>query len=46
MLILDYPYIRGEHLPDHDKTATCNHLNAQIYAHSQRLIDEYPVNGV
>ena len=46
MLIMEYPYIRGEDLPYYDKTATWNLLNTYIYAHSQILIDEYPGIGV
>ena len=46
MLIMEYPSIREEYLPDYSKTATWNLLNVYIYEHSQILIDEYPVNGV
>ena len=46
MLIMDYPSIRGEDLPDYSKTSTWNLLNVYIYANSQILIDEYPGNGV
>ena len=43
---MDYLSIRGEDLPDYDKKSTWNILYAYIYAHSQRLIDKYPVYGV
>ena len=35
MLIADYPFIRGEEIPDYAKKATCNLLHVYIYAHSQ-----------
>ena len=38
--------IRGEGLPDDAKTTTWKILHAYIYTHSQRLIDEYPGDGV
>ena len=46
MLLEDYPSIRGGELPDYTKTSTWNLLYAYIDAHSQILIDEYPVDGV
>ena len=46
MLLMDYPCIRGEELPDYAKNATWDLLHAYIDAHSQILIDEYPVNVV
>ena len=46
MLLMDYTYIRGEYLPYYSKRATWNLLHAYIDAHSQRLIDEYPWDGV
>ena len=46
MLLIDYPYIRGEYLPDHAKNSTWNLLRAYIDAHIQILIDEYPGDGV
>ena len=46
MLRMDYPSIRGGVLPDYAKNSTWNLLNAYIYSHSQRLIDEYPGDGV
>ena len=45
MLLIDYPSIRGEDLSDYSK-ATWNLLNANIDAHSQILINEYPGCGV
>ena len=38
MLLMDYPSIRGEDLPNYDKNATRNLLHAYIDAHGQRLI--------
>ena len=46
MLIMDYPSIRGEYLPDNDKKSTWNLLHAYIDENRQRLIDEYPGYGV
>ena len=46
MLIMDHQQIRGEELPSHAYNSTCNLLHAYIYAHIQRLIDEYPGYGV
>ena len=40
MLIMDYPSIRGEEIPDYAKTSTWNLLYAYIDEHSQRLTDE------
>ena len=40
MLLMDYPSIRGEDIPDYDKKATWNILCAYIDADSQRLFDE------
>ena len=40
-MLMEYPSIIGEDLPDYDDTATWNLLHASIYAHSQRLMDEY-----
>ena len=36
MLLIDYPYIRGEELPDYVKESSCNLLHAYTYLHSQR----------
>ena len=46
MLIMDYPYIRGEDLPDYWQKSTWNLLHAYIYARNQRLIYEYPGDGI
>ena len=43
---MDYTSIREEQLPDYAKKSTWNLLYAYIDAHSQILIDEYPVDGV
>ena len=40
MLLMYYPYIREEYLPDYDKKATWNILCAYIDADSQRFFDE------
>ena len=42
MLLLDFPSISEEYLPDYAKKATWNLLHTFIYAHSQILFDEYP----
>ena len=46
MFLMGYPFIRGKYLPDYAKNATWNLLNAYMDAHSQRLIYEYPGDGV
>ena len=46
MLLMDYPSIRGRKLPYYAKNATWNLLYAYKDAHSQRLIDECPGDGV
>ena len=46
MVLMDYPSIRGEDLPDFAKTATWNLFHAYIYVHSQISIDECPRDGV
>ena len=46
MLIMEYPSIRGEDLPDHDKQSTWNLFHAYIDSHIQRLLDEYRGYGV
>ena len=46
MLLMDYPSIRGEYSPDYSEKATWNLLHSYIDANSQRLIDEYPGDGV
>ena len=46
MFLVYYPCIRGEDLPYYSKSVTWNLLHAYIDAHSQILIDEYPVDGV
>ena len=43
---MDYPYIRGEWLPDYAWKAIWKLLHAYIYAHSQISIDKYPRYGV
>ena len=40
MLIMGYPSIRGEYLPDRDKKATWNLLHAYIDSHNQIIFDE------
>ena len=46
MLLMDHPSIKGEEIPYYAEKATWNLLCAYIYAHSQRLIDEFPGDGV
>ena len=46
MLLMEYPSIEGEGIPEYSKQATCNLLNAYIDAIIQRLIYEYPEYGV
>ena len=46
MLLMDYPWIRGEEIPDYAKKATWNLLHAYIDAHSQILIDKFTGYGV
>ena len=46
MLLMYYPSIRGEYFTDYAKKFTWNLLNPYIDSHSQRLIDEYPGDGV
>ena len=41
-----YPSIRGEDFADYAKKFTWNLLNPYLDSHSQRLIDEYPGDGV
>ena len=38
MLLMDYPSIRGEEIPDYAKTSTYNILHEYIDEHSKRLI--------
>ena len=38
---MDYPYIRGEDLPDYDKHFTWKILHVYINPHNQRLICDY-----
>ena len=46
MLLMDYPSIIGGGVPDYAKNSHMEPF-ARIYnAHSQIIIDEYPVNGV
>ena len=45
-MLRNYPYIGGEDIPNYSKRATWILLNAYIDVISQRLIDEYPGNGV
>ena len=42
MLLIDYPYIRGEEIPDYAKKATWNVLHAYIDVTSQILVYECP----
>ena len=46
MLLMDYLSINGEDLQDHAKKTTWNLLHTYIDAHSQRLIEEYPGDGL
>ena len=46
MLLMEYPYIICEYFTDYAKKVTWNLLHAYIYAHSQKLIDEYLEYGV
>ena len=46
MLLMDYPSIRGEGLPDCAHTSKWEIFYSYIDAHSQILIDEYPVDEV
>ena len=46
MLIMDYPSIRGEYLPDNDKKSTWNLLHAYIDENRKILIDEFTRDGV
>ena len=46
MLFMDYPFIRGEYLPNYAKNFTWNLLHAYIDAHGQILIYEYPRDGL
>ena len=46
MLLMDYPYIRGEYLTYYSKKATWKLLNAYVDSHSKRIINEYPGYGV
>ena len=46
MLLTKYTSIRGEYLQYYVKNATWNLLHTYIGAHSQVIIDEYPVDGV
>ena len=46
MLLMDYPSMRGEDLPDYAKNATWNILHTYIDVHSKILIDGYPGDGV
>ena len=39
MLLMEYPSIRGEDLPDYDKKATCNPFHSYKDAHSNKLIE-------
>ena len=38
---MDYPYIRGEEIPDYAKGDSCDPLHEYIDSHIQILIDEY-----
>ena len=46
MLLMDYPSIREEELPDYAKKYIWNLLNAYIYPRIKILIDEFPGDGV
>ena len=45
-MFMEYPFIRGEYLPDYAKKDTWNLLHAYMDAQSQIFIDEYPGYGV
>ena len=42
MLLIDYPSIRWEEIPDYYKKAIWKRLREYIDAHSQILVDECP----
>ena len=46
MLLMDYPYIRGEDFPYYAKKSTWSLLHSYIDTHTQILIDKYPGDGV
>ena len=46
MLLMDYPSIGGEDFPDYSKKDIYKLSYSNINAYSQRLIDEYPGDGV
>ena len=46
MLLMDYPSIRREEIPDQAKNSVLNLLHQYIDAHNQRLFDELPGDGV
>ena len=46
MFLMDYPSIRGKDFLYYAKKATWDLLHGYVDAHSQRLIDEYPGDGV
>ena len=46
MLHMNYTSIRGEYFPDHANNATWNLFHTYIYVHRQRLIDNYPWDGL
>ena len=43
---MDFPFIRGEGLPDYDKNTTWNLLHAYIDTHGKILIEKYQGHGV
>ena len=46
MLLMDYPSIKIKYSPDYAKEATWDLLHKYIDANSQRLINEYPGDGL
>ena len=46
MLLMDYPSIRGEYFTEYSKQATWNLLHTYIDAHRQRLVYDYPGDGL
>ena len=46
MLLMEYPSKRRGYLPDYAKKASWNLLHKYIDEHGQKLIDEYPGDGI
>ena len=45
-VIIDYPKIGGDDIEYYSKKSIRNILHANIYAHSRRLIPEFPMYGI